>query len=143
MPFLPAFSILDSYEMKNLNLAMIHIFSGFKSLKLVCRFFSRFMKWNWRPLSLNPPFLIPAICNIGILIHKQATLSKHFEPQCITVLPYKFYGNFWYKTEILFSLNWHKLALVYNWRKPKSASFFLAETYYIHKSRCISRIGIE
>ena len=59
----------------------------------------------------------------------------------ISLLPHKFYGNFWYKTEILLSLNWHKLALVYNWRKPKSASFFLAETYHIHKSRCIS--GIE
>ena len=30
----------------------------------------------------NPPSLIPASCNIGILDHKQATLGKHFEPEC-------------------------------------------------------------
>ena len=29
-----------------------------------------------------PPFLIPALWNKGILIHKQATLGKHFEPEC-------------------------------------------------------------
>ena len=31
------------------------------------------------PLSLNP-----ALWNIGILLHKQATRTKHFESQCIT-----------------------------------------------------------
>ena len=88
-----------------------------KSLKLECLFFSWFMKWNWRPLSLkscnfegskdimtkfksqalhiikikywnagrsgNPPSSIPTLWNIGILLRKQATLGKHFEPKCI------------------------------------------------------------
>ena len=27
----------------------------------------------------NPPSLIPAIWNVGILLHEQATLGKHFE----------------------------------------------------------------
>ena len=31
----------------------------------------------------NTPYLVPALWNIGILLHKQATLSKHFEPKCI------------------------------------------------------------
>ena len=35
---------------------------------------------GWRG---NPPFLIPALWNIGILLHKKATLGKHFEPECI------------------------------------------------------------
>ena len=81
-----------------------------------CLFFSRFMKWNWRPLiskswhfavsedimtksksqglhiirikywnasgSGSPPSFIPAPWNIGILLHKQATLGKHFLPEC-------------------------------------------------------------
>ena len=29
-----------------------------------------------------PPSLIPTLWNIGILLHKQATLGKHFEPKC-------------------------------------------------------------
>ena len=36
--------------------------------------------WN-AGRSGNPPFLIPALWNIGILLHKQATLGKHFEPK--------------------------------------------------------------
>ena len=32
----------------------------------------------------NPSSLIPALWNIGILLHKQATLGKHFEPECIS-----------------------------------------------------------
>ena len=30
-----------------------------------------------------PPCLIPALWNIGILLHKQATLGKHFRPECM------------------------------------------------------------
>ena len=30
----------------------------------------------------NPSSLIPALWNIGIILHKQATLGKHFEPEC-------------------------------------------------------------
>ena len=74
------------------------------TLKLGCPFFSHFIEWHWRPLSLkcwhlearediitkfkseslhiigikywkasgsgNPPFLIPALWNRGILLHK-------------------------------------------------------------------------
>ena len=29
-----------------------------------------------------PPSCIPALWNIGILLHKQATRTKHFEPEC-------------------------------------------------------------
>ena len=32
----------------------------------------------------NPPFLISALWNIGILLHKQATSNKHFHGECIT-----------------------------------------------------------
>ena len=32
--------------------------------------------------SSNPPSLIHALWNIGILIHKQATRAKHFGPEC-------------------------------------------------------------
>ena len=38
--------------------------------------------WN-AGRSGNPPFLIHVLWNIGILIHKQATLGKHFEPECM------------------------------------------------------------
>ena len=31
-----------------------------------------------------PPSLIPALWNIGILLHKQATLGKHFRPECMS-----------------------------------------------------------
>ena len=31
---------------------------------------------------LGPPPLIPALWNIGILLDKQATLGKHFGPEC-------------------------------------------------------------
>ena len=30
----------------------------------------------------NPPSLIPTLWNIGILLHKQATQTKHFDGQC-------------------------------------------------------------
>jgi hypothetical protein len=30
----------------------------------------------------NPPSLIPVLWNIGILPHKQATQTKHFDDQC-------------------------------------------------------------
>ena len=30
----------------------------------------------------NPPSFIPVLCNIGILLHKQVTHAKHFEPEC-------------------------------------------------------------
>ena len=30
----------------------------------------------------SPPSLILALCNIGILLHKQATRIKHFCPEC-------------------------------------------------------------
>ena len=30
----------------------------------------------------NLPSLIPALWNIGILLHKQATHAKHFGPEC-------------------------------------------------------------
>ena len=33
-------------------------------------------------------FLIPALWNIGILFHKKATLSKHFETECKWDLAY-------------------------------------------------------
>ena len=48
-------SIFDSYYMKTLWFKFGHyIFSGFKMpLKLGCQFFSLFIKWNWRPLSLK------------------------------------------------------------------------------------------
>ena len=88
----------------------LHWLQNGKSLKLECPFFSQFMKWNWRPLSLkswlfeakfksqaldiirikywksggsgNPPSLIPALWNIGILLYKQATRTKHFDGKC-------------------------------------------------------------
>ena len=31
----------------------------------------------------NPASLIPALWNIGILLHKQATRTKHFDSECI------------------------------------------------------------
>jgi hypothetical protein len=31
--------------------------------------------------------IIPALWNIGILLHKQATLGKHFYPECMTIVP--------------------------------------------------------
>ena len=30
----------------------------------------------------NPIFFIPALWNIGILLHKQAIHAKHFDPEC-------------------------------------------------------------
>ena len=41
----------------------------------------------------NPPFLISAIWNIGILLHKQATRNKHFDSECITWYIYDFAGD--------------------------------------------------
>ena len=37
--------------------------------------------WN-AGRSGNPPSSIPALWNIGILLHKQALLGKHYEPEC-------------------------------------------------------------
>ena len=42
----------------------------------------RIKYWNASG-SGSPPSLIPALWNIGILLHKQATLGKHFPPECI------------------------------------------------------------
>ena len=42
----------------------------------------RIKYWNARE-SCNPPSLITALWNIVILINKQVTLGKHFEPECI------------------------------------------------------------
>ena len=44
----------------------------------------RIKYWN-ASRSGSPPTLIPALYNIGILLHKQATLGKHFWPECIFV----------------------------------------------------------
>ena len=41
----------------------------------------RIKYWN-ASRSGSPPPLIPALCNIGILLHKQATVGKHFWPEC-------------------------------------------------------------
>ena len=35
------------------------------------------------------PSLIPTLWNIGILLQKQATLGKHFGPECISILETK------------------------------------------------------
>ena len=32
-----------------------------------------------------PPSLIPSLCNTGILLHKQATQTKHFCLECILI----------------------------------------------------------
>ena len=32
--------------------------------------------------NVNPPSLNHALWNIGILLHKQATRAKHFDPEC-------------------------------------------------------------
>ena len=39
----------------------------------------------------SPPFFIPALCTIGILVHKQATRIKHFCPECI--IAYYYWSN--------------------------------------------------
>ena len=41
----------------------------------------RIKYWNASE-SGSPPSFIPALCNIGILLHKQATQTKHFCPKC-------------------------------------------------------------
>ena len=43
---------------------------------------TRIKYWNASG-SGSPPFLIPALWNIGILFHKHATLGKPFCPECI------------------------------------------------------------
>ena len=50
------------------------IMSKFKSQDLHIKY------WN-ADGSGNPPFLIFALWNIGISLHKLATCAKHFEPQ--------------------------------------------------------------
>ena len=42
----------------------------------------RIKYWNASGIG-SPPSLIPALWNIGILLHKQATQGKHFCPECI------------------------------------------------------------
>ena len=44
-------------------------------------------------VSGNPPFLIPALWNIGILLHKQATRTKHLDGKCNVI--YKFLVILW------------------------------------------------
>ena len=39
----------------------------------------------------NPPSFIPALWNIGILLHKQATRAKHFEPKCRCLLEFEIF----------------------------------------------------
>jgi hypothetical protein len=48
------------------------------------KLFISFKHWNAGG-SGKPPSLIPDLWNIGILIHKQATLSKHFESECMNL----------------------------------------------------------
>ena len=43
----------------------------------------RIKYWNASG-SGSPPSLIPALWNIGILLHKQAILGKHFWPECMS-----------------------------------------------------------
>ena len=71
------------------NLVMISsLASKWQVLKFGMPVFSGFMNWNWRPLSWNaggsgnPPSPIPALWNIGILLHKQAIRTKHFDGEC-------------------------------------------------------------
>ena len=52
------------------------IITKFKSQGLHIK---RIKCWNASG-SGSPPSLIPALCNIGILLHKQATRIKHFCP---------------------------------------------------------------
>ena len=62
------------------------IITKFKSQDL---YIIRIKYWNasW---SGFPPSIIPALQNIGILLHKQATWIKHFCPDCIM------YKNTWF-----------------------------------------------
>ena len=56
------------------------IITKFKSQGL---FTIRIKFWNASGSGF-PPSLIPALWNIGILLHKQATRIKHFCPECIS-----------------------------------------------------------
>ena len=46
---------------------------------------SKSIKYSKAIGSGNPPSLIPALWNIGILLHKQATQTKHFDGECTYV----------------------------------------------------------
>ena len=52
-------SIFDSYDIKTLwfefghDILNLHWLQNAKTFKLGCPFFSHFMKWNWKPLSLK------------------------------------------------------------------------------------------
>ena len=45
---------------------------------------STLKSWNFEATEdiMTGTSFIPALWNIGILLHKQATLGKHFEPEC-------------------------------------------------------------
>ena len=47
----------------------------------------------------NSPSLIPALWNIGILLHKQATRNKHFETECKYVNMYMYYIFFFSRSK--------------------------------------------
>ena len=56
--------------------------------KLQPLYIIRIKYWNAGG-SGNPPSFIPALWNIGILLHKQATLTKQYDGECNFVDPLK------------------------------------------------------
>ena len=57
----------------------------FSPKKTVFSTFSGSKKGIMQLFSGSPPSLILALLNIGILLHKKATLGKHFGPECTCI----------------------------------------------------------
>ena len=112
-----------------------------------CLFFSHFMIWNCRPLTLkswhfeasedimtkfrlqalhikrikywnaggsgSPPSFNPALLNIVILLHKQATRTKHFDGQCIYISCRIYCFSLYLDFSFIIEFQFYRIALFY------------------------------
>ena len=103
-----------------LRAGLLHLFSTlciteFKSQGL---YTIKIKYWNASGSGF-PPSLIPALWNIGILLHKQATWTKHFCPECklsknIFFSPEKTKINKWWQK------SWQKSCRLFLWQTKRT-----------------------
>ena len=114
----------------------------------------RIKYWNASG-SGSPPSLIPALWNIGILLHKQATLGKHFRPECRILavvrrrrrnskktisrshqfyFPFKEFTLFFVKFRISEKMCYEQLAIFYFYNFPSPALIRQKHATFLHIS---------
>ena len=94
------FSVDSKWQVFKVGLLIFQLFYEMKLKNSKFKFWSQWTMTKFKAQALhiirikycstggrgNLPSLIPALWNLGILLHKQGTLAKHFGPECISTI---------------------------------------------------------